>query len=330
MRLGLRRGCWRWPTGRAVATGLLAVVAIGCGPVDELEPDGERSVTPIAAAASGASGFVVDDVGDTLRTEAPRTRVVSMIPSVTELLIALGRTDRLVGRTRYDTDQLLSALPSVGGGLDPDMESLVALRPDLVVLWPDHDMRGVGARLQELGVPTYGARIEGLADFRRHAAAIGDLINLRSAADSLVHALDEDLARVRAAVSGRDRPTVAYVISLNPPMVAGPGTFVDSLIAVAGGRNAFPDLTAPWPQISLEEVVRRDPDYVAFSVADQDALALVRTAVGWERVAAVREERLAAFDPDRFNRPGPGIADAAAELARWLHPDAFEPLRRQR
>ncbi len=287
----------------------------------------ERGPAPAGGVASGDIGgeFVVDDIGDTLGLGSSRTRVVSMIPSVTDLVLALGIEDRLVGRTRYDSRPELADLPSVGGGLDPDLESLLGLAPDLVVLWPDHDLRGVGARLRDLGIPTYSARIEGIADFRRHGAAIGALLGSAARADSLLGSLDHELRAIRRSVQGRPVPEVVYVVALNPPTVAGPGTFVDSLIATAGGRNAFRDLTGNWPQVSLEEVVRRQPDFVAVSVTDVSALGQLRDAPGWRSVAAVRDGRAAAFDPNRFNRPGPGLARAARELAAWLHPEAVDP-----
>ncbi len=269
-----------------------------------------------------SSAFVVDDAGDSLAVGAPRTRIVSMIPSVTDLVIELGVGEVLVGRTRYDAHPETEHLPSVGGGLDPDLETLLGLGPDLVVLWPDHDLRGVGARLRDLGIPTYSARIDGLAEFRRHGAAVGRLLGVAERVDSLLSALDSELADVRRAVDGLPAPAVVYVVALNPPTIAGPGTFVDSLVTTAGGRNAFADVGGPWPQVSLEEVVRRSPDFVAVSVSDPGALGTLAAAPGWRTLPAVLDGRTIILDPDRFNRPGPGIAQAAWELATWLHPGA--------
>ena len=310
---GRRPRLSRWTTAAAL-------IATGCvGPGEEA--DARDSIGSNAESVP----LVVDDAGDTLLTVPVRTRVVSMIPSVTELVLSLGGDDLLVGRTRYDTRPELAHLPSVGGGLDPDMESLLTLRPDLVVLWPDHDLRGVGARLAELGVPTYSAAVEGIADFRRHARNLGALLGRSAETGALLSTLDAGFEQVRASVEGRERPTVAYVVSLDPPTVAGPGTFVDSLVSIAGGRNVFHDLSAVWPQISLEEMVLRDPDLVALSVSGGRGIEALRSAAGWTQVPAVQAGRIGAFDPDRFNRPGPGMARAAFELARWLHPAPSAP-----
>ncbi len=303
---------------RIVTLCLAAAAAAACG----AEQPAERAAPPAAIA-------VTDDVGREVRLAAPAARVVSLLPAATDAILALDAADRLVARTDYDTHPALAALPSVGGGLTPSIEWLAALRPDLVISWRDAQSRTLVQRLDELGIPVYSANPESVADAERLTRQVGRLLGLDARADSLAAsfraALDDVRQRLDAASAGT--PSVLYLISVDPPRAAGPGTFVDELITAAGGRNTFDDARALWPEVSLEEVVRRQPDIVVLGVAGADARTIARleTAPGWREVRAVRAGRVVAVDTDLFNRPGPGLARAVVQLAAILHPDLFSP-----
>ncbi|MBI4546268.1 MAG: ABC transporter substrate-binding protein [Gemmatimonadetes bacterium] len=276
-------------------------------------------------AESAAAILVRDDAGRLVRLERPARRVVCLIPSVTELILALGAGDRLVARTDYDDQPALAALPTVGGGLTPNLESLAALRPELVVGWVDAQSRTVIDRLADLGIAVYAARTETLAEAARTTRGVGQLLGLAAESEKVLGRIHAALDTVRAAVAGRPAPSVLYVVGLEPLFVAGPGTFVDELLEAAGGRNVFRDAVARWPQVSLEEVVRRQPDAVVLALAEagpQVGGRLKRTP-GWRQLQAVRLGRVFPVDPDVFNRWGPGIPEAARRLARLLHPESF-------
>jgi iron complex transport system substrate-binding protein len=290
--------------------------------------------TATLAAACGTDGpatrsaaiTLQDDAGREVRLAAPATRVVSLLPAATDVILALGAGDRLVARTDYDTHAALAELPSVGGGLTPSLEWLAALRPDLVIAWRDAQSRTVVRRLDELGIPTYAAGPESIADAKRLARDIGRMLGLEPRADSLLSAFDASFDAVRRRIPpDTPKPGVLYLVALDPPRAAGPGTFVDELITAAGGRNTFADAPALWPEVSLEEVVRRQPDVVIVAAGSVDAPALdrLRTAPGWRDLHALRAGRTAAVDTDLFNRPGPGLARAVERLAAILHPELF-------
>ena len=137
---------------------------------------------------------VTDDRGQAHDVSVPRTRIVSLIPAATETLVAIGAADRLVARTRYDEAPEIAALPSVGGGIDPSLEFLAALAPGLVVLWAS-GANGVRLedRLDEVGVAWYGAALETVDDFRRHAGNLGRLVGLAGRADSLITRVEDEL-----------------------------------------------------------------------------------------------------------------------------------------
>jgi iron complex transport system substrate-binding protein len=286
-----------------------------------------RSVLLFLAAATvacrsdgGASGRQ-----QTAEAHIPPQRVVSLIPSATETIIALGAGDRLVARTDFDSDPALSHLPSVGEGLTPSLEQLTVLKPDLVVAWPDNASRSVIGRLEAFGVRVYSPRVEKLADLRRATRELNDILGLENAADSLIASIDVRLQAVRTAVAGRERRSVFYVVWYEPPTTTGSGTYIDEMIEIAGGRNVFEDAPGLWPQVSMEEVVRRQPDIVLISQTEDSPIDTERLgrAVGWRELRAVSDGRVVHVDADLYNRPGPRVAEAARRLASLLHPDAF-------
>ena len=300
--------------GGAGARALLVAGLLTTGLLASCRPDREP-------ASGGIS--VVDGAGRTVTLDAPARRIVSMMPSVTEWVIALGAADRLVARTDYDDHPAIADLPSVGGGLTPSVEWLAERRPDLVVAWPDAPSRSLVARLEALGIPVYSAPSETIAEALDVAADLGLLLALEGAADSAISTVRAGLDSVRAAVVGRPRPGALFLIGLDPVMAAGPGTFLDELLVLAGGRNVLEGTSHRWPQLSMEEVVTRAPDVVLIgTVAQPDPLAALRGRPGWRDVPAVDRARVHAVDPSRVNRPGPSLHRSAALLADLLHPEA--------
>lgn len=274
-----------------------------------------------ANQSSPQNGTIVvrDDAGRDVHLARPAQRIVSLMPTVTDLLIALHEQDRLIARTDFDTDPRIAHLPSLGGGLTPSIEWLAAQKPDLVISWPDRGARSLVTQLGRVDVPVYSARTESIADTYRVLGHLGSLLGIPARTDSLRQALRNGLDAVRAGTRGKPLITVVYVVGLDPPMVAAAGTFIDELISVAGGRNIFPDLRL-WPQVNLEDVLQRDPDVVILAdTGTEDPITLLRNLPGWRELRAVREQRVYRVSPDFFNRSGPAMPQAAAELAGFFH-----------
>lgn len=261
-----------------------------------------------------------------LETDEPPRRIVSLIPSATETIVALGAADRLVARSEFDLDSSLAHLPSIGQGLTPSLEQLALLEPDLVIAWPDNPSRSVIGRLSELGVEIYAPAVQSLDDLRRVTHELGTRLELETAADSLIAHIDAELGRIRSAVAELDRPTVFYIVWYEPATTTGSGTYIDELIQFAGGRNVFADAPGLWPQVSLEEVVRRQPDIVLLSQTEEISIEIERlsSAVGWRELEAVKQGRIIQVDANLYNRPGPRVAEATRQLALLLHPEAFQ------
>ena len=280
-----------------------------------------------------AAGSVVDDAGRLHSISTPRSRIVSLVPAATETLIALGAMDRLIARTRYDEQPGVISLPSVGGGIDPSIEFLAELAPELIILWPGGGSGGggsLGDRLSEVGLDWYGAELQTLADFRRHTRNIGHLVGFANRADSLIASVEAELDAAAMSWSGRSPVDVLYVVQSDPPMTVGPGTFLDAVLGAAGGANVFWDIGGQWPLVSLEEVVWRDPAYVIVPLPGYGTPAVppgtrdpsadrLAGMPGWSVVPAVAAGRVISVDASLFGRPGPHMGDAALYLSLRLH-----------
>ena len=279
---------------------------------------------PPRGVSTPSSVSVIDDAGRTVTLAAPARRVISMVPAQTEIVAILAGPQALVARTAWDTDPRLAHLPSIGNALTPSVEWIAARRPDLVIAWPDAQSRDVVQRLDAIGVPVYASSVESVAEIRSMIQRLGLLVGQRARADSLLRVIDDSLNAVRTSVSGLPVQRVLYLLSSDPPMIAGPGTFVDDLITIAGGTNVFADMRQLWPQVSLEEIVRRQPDVIIrpSDAALDDPLAGLRGRPAWRDLRAVQEGRVHAVDPDLYNRAGATVSRAARGLAERIHSGA--------
>lgn len=266
---------------------------------------------------------VIDDEGVAVSLTAPARRIVSLIPARTDLILALNAGDRLIARTQYDEDPRIAHVPSVGNALMPSVEWLTERRPDLVVAWPDQQSRSVVTRLRGLGIPVYASRVQSLEDVDRSLEHLGTLLGVERTADSLRAAIQGQFQEARRTAAEGPDPLVAYIIGLDPAMVAGPGTYIDQLLNIAGARNAFSNASGLWPTIALEELLRRQPDHLLLALGAgtaDDVLEELRSRAGWRELRAVRDGRVHALDAALFNRPGARVGEAAIRLAELLHP----------
>ena len=316
-------------TGRPrgwLATVLLAAALAGCTD-PRTSAAGDVRADTAAAPDAATARTVRDDAGRTVTLPRPARRVLSLIPAQTDVVVRLAGAGVLVARTAWDHDPALAHLPSTENALAPSVEWIAALAPDLVLAWPDESSRTVIARLESVGIPVYASSVESLADIDTMILRLGALLGRERAADSLRTAVHAQLEAVRTRVAGRPRPRVLYAVSLDPPMTVSDGTYLGELLAVAGGDNLFADLNTLWPQVGLEEIVRRAPGVIVRPAesAEEDVLALLRRRAGWRDLPAVRAGRVHAVDVNLLNRPGARIGEAAEVLARAIHPQAFEP-----
>ena len=251
-------------------------------------------------------------------------RTVSLVPSLAEIAIAIGAAEHLVARTDYDTHPMLLGRPSIGGGLDPNLETLVGLGAKVVLIPAGRDTPGLQERLASVGIQGVPFQTQSIEDIYSSIATLGAMYQRVEAADSLRAYMTKELDIVRTRVAGRDPVSVLYVVWPDPPMTVGPGAFVAEVIEMAGGRNVFEDSAIEWPTVGFESIVDRDPYVVLWpqgemTIANVDRL---RSTPGWRDVPAIQAGRVDLVDANLFNRPGPNVVEAARVLAQVLHPDA--------
>jgi iron complex transport system substrate-binding protein len=281
---------------------------------------GVRSSVAFSLALFGACAPAAPEPG--VDTTGPR--IVAMVPSLSELVIAMGAGAHLVARTDHDTDPASSHLPSVGGGLDPSLEVLVALDVDVVLTTSARETAALAQRLGDLGIETRVLPTNTLEDVFAAIESLGALLDVEEAADSLSRSLKDGLTEVSERVAGLPAVTALYVVWYDPPMTTGGGTFIDDLMGVAGGANVFADLPAAWPNVGFESIVARNPDVVLWPAGEaEDLVGFVQSLPGWRDLPAVRAGRVAFVDARALNRPGPGLVESARVLARALHPEVF-------
>ncbi len=291
----------------------------------------EPAAAPTAPAAQPLSPdtlVLVDDLGRRLRVEAPVRRIVSLLPAATEILFALGAGDRLVGRTRFDdVPPEAREVPSVGDGMRPSVELVVARRPELVILYAGADNAASLRQLERAGLSVLAVRHDRLEDLGRNIRRLGRLTGCERAAEALRRSIDEGLRRVERATAPLPVRRVYYEVWPDPPITVGRGSFLDTLVRIAGGRNVFGDLSAPSPQVSLEAIALRRPEVVLWAVPAGEAPSVPPPAErpGWRTVPAVRDAAVRRVDADLVHRLGPRLPDAAAALARAIHPEATIP-----
>ncbi len=269
--------------------------------------------------AAGTS-YVVDDFGDSVRV-GPARRIVSLNPVATEFLFAAGAGERVVGRTHWDHyPPAADAVPDLGNGIDPNVEAVLGAKPDLVILYMNASNRRAALGLQAAGVRTLTVRTDQIADLTRladlFAAVTGDSAG-RTAVDSVMRSVDAVRRMPRPATP----PRAFWVLFDGGPQVwtMGRGSFMNELLEIAGATNVFGDIAAPSAQVSLEEVVKRNPDLFVVGPKTADRL---KANSAWNGTAAVRARRFAIVDSALVGRPGMRLGEAARHVRRLVVGDS--------
>ncbi len=286
-----------------------ALLALPPARADELRPSGK-------GAAEGGSIWV----GAPPR--APPRRVVVLAPSLTDVVLAMGLRDRLVGVTRLDDAPEVKDVPRVGGFLDPSPEAVLALSPDLVLWVTDGGALAAVRRIAELSrassrpFPILAIPIVNVADVVETPRVVGDALGDRAAGERLARTLAADVEAVRRRAAGLPRRRALFVVGHEPLVVAGPGSFPDELLRICGAENVVRGARA-WPVYPVERAVADDPDVVVDAAPQEPAEGIRRLSA----VRAVREGRVVRLANDDLLRPGPRMIRGLGVLFGALHPE---------
>jgi iron complex transport system substrate-binding protein len=310
----------RVQTGPAIAA--LALLAFAASGLQAATPAGRQAAPASASTPAGspAGGFTVtDDTGATLSLPAPPRRIASLAPGATEMLFAAGAGERIVATVLgADEPAAAKALPRIGDSNTMAYEKLVALRPDVVVVWEDLTNRLVVDSLRKLNLPVYFIRAKGLADIPRAVRQLGRLAGTSKAADAAAAKMDGRIASLaRRKVQGEPL-RVFYMIWDEPLYTVGGRHVITDAIARCGGRNIFDDIAFPAPIVELEAVVKRDPDVMLLSAPPITARDWRERWGRYTTIRAVQTRQILTFSDERLDRMGPTAIDAVEGLCRQL------------
>jgi len=286
-----------------------------------------QAQTPAASpAAAPAYKDFIDETGRTVNVPQPVQRIVSLAPSLTETIYALGLQDRLVGDTDYcDYPPDAQKKPKVGGAINPSLEQIVALRPDLVLVTKNLNLLETVHALDNLGISSYGTDTNTVQAIISSTRRLADVLGVPEAGATLGADLERHLADLQQRLNGLPPRRVLFIVWSDPLISVGKGTFIADAMRLAGATSIV-DSAQDWPHMSLEEVVRLQPDFLVFaashSESGQSDFAVLAERPGWRGLEAVRNRHFAVIS-DAVNRPAPRIITAIEDLARQLHPEAF-------
>ena len=279
----------------------------------------------LVASPSAAAFTTRDMLGREVVLAAPPQRIVSLVPSVTEILYALNAESLLVGVTDFcDFPPEARRRSKVGGMVSPSLEAIVALRPDLVIATNEGTREDTFTQLSRVGVPVYLVAAHHVADATSLMRRLGELTGREGAAGPLVARLEQRIEVVKKAVVARGRPRVLYVLWPEPLIVPGRDAIVTELIQLAGGQSLTADDADTWPRYSLEAAVAKSPQVIL--LANHGAGTGSVSMEKWQRLAslpAVKTGRLISVNGDLMHRYGPRLVDGLEQLARAIHPEAF-------
>lgn len=282
-------------------------------------------LTGMPFMANIASRTFVDDAGRKQYFAKPPQRVLSLAPSITEMLFAIGLDEEIVGVTNFCNYPPAAAKKPKIGYTYPNLESILALRPDVVAAPREFLRADVLTKLDELKVPVFILEAKSLENVFAHIRTLGLIFDRTSAADEVTRHMRARVTHITRQLEAVGKKRVLYVLSSQPLITVGPESYIHQMIELAGGINIAAGASGPYPRLSMETVLKEDPEVLIFpvgiaeSVPESEQQAWKR----WTSLSAVKDQRLRAVSSDALNRPGPRVVDGLEQLARLIHPESF-------
>lgn len=296
---------------------LVTLMALPGGGCRRNEPERQNLSEP------GLAGFQ-DDLGRRVVLGFAPQRIISLAPSITETLFALQLDEQIVGVTSY-CDYPVGALAKekIGDTLSPNLERIIALKPDLVIVTTASQLEGLTRKLEALSIPVYVTNPRTVGGIIGTIRRLGELTGRTERANELAIEMEERIARIAARVGKLPRVTVLYLLQLDPLITAGKETFLNDLIMLAGGQSIAEAEKADYPQFSRETVLARSPEVMLLpSRHGEGTIDTVRLRQLFATTPAVRNNRLITINSDWIDRPGPRIIDGLEQIAQALHPES--------
>ncbi|KAA3600480.1 MAG: cobalamin-binding protein [Candidatus Scalindua sp. AMX11] len=274
----------------------------------------------------------IDDTQFSLHFDNPPKRIISVSPSITEILGVIDADSMLVGVSLYSYyPSSVKGLPKVGSYVKPNIEQIISLNPDLVVMSFDGAPRSDVNKLRKLNINVAVLRSEKFSDIINNINWLGEVLQHQKEAKEVARNLVNRYEQIRSLVKEIQKPTAFYSIALNPIISVGSKSFINDLIHDAGGVNITGDIDQAYPKLTIESIIARSPDILLFSSGMGNELSMEGQLPFWQRwknIPAIRDQRFIEIDHDIINRPGPRVVMALALLAQQFHPEKAEVIQR--
>ena len=324
------RDSWRhWVIGLCACLLLLdmGVVSAHDSEVSIMKRRQQGILTGMPFMAHVSSRSFVDDTGRKLYMAKPPVRIVSLAPSITEMLFAMGAGGQVAGVTQFcDFPPEALRKPKVGYA-NPSLEALVELQPDLILAPREFLKPDLIASLDNLKIPIFILADQTIEDIFSHIQTIGQMVEHQMEAAALGMDLRKQIAAVKERAQGQPTARVLYVLNSQPLITVGPGSFIDQLIGFAGGVNVAAKSGTPYPRLSMETVLLEDPEVLIFPVGQAEGISESeqQSWQQWSGLSAIKQGRVHRIPADLLNRPGPRIGQGLERLAAMLHPSLSGP-----
>ncbi len=276
---------------------------------------------PKDGTPSPAIRIFTDEIGRQITVKANPQRIISLAPSITEMLFALKLGDRVVGVTSYcDFPDEAKAKEKVGDTIKPNLERLIALKPDLVLISTASQLEKITQQLDQLGIPVFVTSPQSVAGVLTSLRKIGELTGASPQAEALAAEMQTRITAVQRQATTNSAPRVLYILQLSPLITAGKDTFINDLINQAGGHSISGEETTDYPQFSREAVIARAPEVIIIPAshgAELVNIEAIKQAFG--TTPAIKNNRLVRINPDLVSRPGPRIVEGLEALRAGIH-----------
>lgn len=263
----------------------------------------------------------IDEIGQQVTISSNPQRIISLAPSITEILYALQLGDRVVGVTSYcDFPAEAKSKEKVGDTLKPNLERLIALKPDLVLISTASQLEKITQQLDQLGIPVFVTNPKSVAGVLTSIRKLGELTGAEQRAEELTAEMQTRIAAVQRQTTNQSVPRVLYILQLSPLITAGKNTFINDLITQAGGRSISGEEVADYPQFSRETALARAPEVIIVPESHGTELVNVEAVKqAFATTPAVKNNRIVRINPDVIDRPGPRIVEGLEALRAGTH-----------
>ncbi len=310
-----------------VALAVLCALAAdsGQGESGEMKRRQQGILTGMPFMAHVSTRSFLDDAGHRIYLAKPPARIVSLAPNITEMLFSIGLEEQIVGVTEFCDYPSAAKSKAKVGYANPSVEAIITLRPELVLAPRDFLRPDLQAKLEQLKIPVFVLDAHTLEDIPLQIHTLGKMFEKVPAANAVTQLMRQRMAEIRHTVEHQSAKRVLYVLNSQPLITVGPGSFIHQMIGAAGGMNIATQASDAYPRLSMETVLKEDPEVLIFPSGEVETVPRSEQQQWrrWDSLSAVKHQRFHEVSSSLLNRPGPRVVDGLEQLARAIHPDAF-------